>query len=387
MPPPLTICHIILRLDFGGLENGLVMLINNMPAERYRHVVVCLEHATEFRARIRRDDVAVHEVRKRPGKDLGAYGRVRDLLRGLRPDVVHTRNLPTVDMLAPARLAGVRALVHSEHGVDAAELAGVPLKYKLLRRASRLLVRRYIAVSKDLARWMTADIGLPRERISVVYNGVDQRSFRPRTEADGPRDSLLPPGFVPEEGFLLGTIGRLEAVKDQTNLVRGVLRALERRPDLRETLRLAVIGDGSLRAEMEALLEAAGAGALAWMPGFRDDAAALYRSFDLFALPSRREGTSNTVLEAMASGLPVVATDVGGNPDLVVPGETGCLVPAQDPDALAEAIVRYADDRALAARHGAAGRDKVLREFSLDAMVEGYGAVYETVAASGASRP
>ena len=356
------------------------MLINNMPAERYRHVIVCLERASNFRARIQRDDVAVHEIGKKPGKDPAAYLRVWRLLRDLRPDIVHTRNLPTVDMLAPARLAGVRALVHSEHGVDMAELAGVPLKYKMLRRLSRLVVGRYIAVSEDLARWLSTDIGLPRERVSVVYNGVDNARFRPRHETDAPRESLFPQSFAPPGSFVVGTLGRLEEVKDQTTLVRAFLHALEQRPSLRDVLRLVVIGDGRLRAEMEDLLESAGAGPLAWMPGFRDDADALYRSFDLFVLPSRREGTSNTILEAMASGLPVVATDVGGNPDLVVAGETGRLVPTEDPRALAGAMLDYLDDRALAARHGAAGRDKILRGFSLEAMVRGYGAVYDAVA-------
>ena len=380
MPRPLTICHIILRLDFGGLENGLVMLINNMPAERYRHVIICLEHATAFRERIRRKDVEIHEIHKEPGKGLAAYGRVWRLLQRVRPDIVHTRNLPTVDMLAPARLAGVRTLVHSEHGVDAAELAGVPLRYKMLRRLSGLVVSRYVAVSKGLAHWMSAEIRLSREKIAVIYNGVDSEVFRPRGEADTPRPGVLPPDFAPPGAFVVGTIGRLEEVKDQTTLVRAFLRALEQRPSLRETLRLIVIGEGSLRAEMESLLEGAGAKPLAWMPGFRDDAPELYRAFDLFVLPSRREGTSNTILEAMASGLPVVATDVGGNPDLVTPEETGSLVPTEDPEALAGAILRYLDNRALAAAHGRAGRDKILRAFSIDAMVRGYGELYETVA-------
>lgn len=385
MPRPLTICHIILRLDFGGLENGLVMLVNNMPAARYRHVIVCLERASAFRERIRRDDVEVHEIRKRPGKDLAAYGRVWRLLRRLKPDIVHTRNLPSVDMLAPARLAGIRRLVHSEHGLDATEIEGVPRKYRLLRRASQLVVTRYVAVSQDLARWMTSEIGLPRERISVIYNGVDNESFRPRHDADPARDAVLPSGFAAPDSFVVGTIGRLEGVKDQTTLVRAFVHALEQRPAAREVLRLAVIGEGSLRGEMEALLRAAGAESLAWLPGFRDDAAEIYRCFDLFTLPSIREGTSNTILEAMASGLPVVATDVGGNPDLVVPDTSGRLVPARDPRALGEAILHYLDNRPLAAAHGRAGRDKVLREFSIGAMVQGYGALYDTVAAAGTS--
>ena len=356
------------------------MLINNLPADRYRHAIICLEHATDFRDRIRRKDVPIYEIHKKPGKGVASFLRVWRLLRRIRPDLVHTRNLPTVDMLAPARLAGVRALVHSEHGVDMAEIAAVPTKYRMLRRLSRFVVGRYIAVSSDLAGWMTAANGLPPDRISVIPNGVDSEAFRPVNDSDGPREELLPAGFVTPDSFIVGTIGRLAPVKDQTNLVRAFLLALDQRPSLRETLRLVILGDGSLRDEMLSLLDAANARSLVWMPGFRDDTAKYYRTFDLFALPSRREGTSNTILEAMASGLPVVATDVGGNPSLVMPEVTGLLVPPETPSALAEAIHHYVDDRSLALQHGRAGRDVILQNYSIEAMVKGYSAVYDAVA-------
>lgn len=376
----ITICHIILRLDYGGLENGLVTLINHMPAERYDHVVVCLERAADFRGRIRRGDVALHEINKKPGKDLSAYRKIWRLLRDLRPDIVHTRNLSTVDMFVPAALARVPALVHSEHGLDMAEIGGSRGRYRLLRRLSALAVDRYIAVSKDLARWMTVDVGLSRDRISVIYNGVDSERFQPSGEGRRCRDTVFPPGFAPDGACVVGTIGRLEPIKDQITLARAFLHALEAQPSLRETMRLAIVGEGRLRGEIESLLRNAGATSLAWMPGFRDDVADVYRAFDLFVLPSRREGTSNTILEAMASGLPVIATDVGGNPELVTAGVTGRLVPAEDPRALAEAIVDYANQSARRAAHGAAGRQRVLRDFSIDAMVRGYGAVYDALA-------
>lgn len=376
MARPITICHIILRLDFGGLENGLVMLLNHLPEDRYRHILVCLERATDFQNRIRRGNVTIHEIGKKPGKDLSAYWKVWRLLRAQRPDIVHTRNLPAVDMFLPAVLAGVPGLVHSEHGLDMVDIAGSSAKYKLLRKLSSLAVDRYVAVSKDLQRWMVSEVGLPTDRVSVIYNGVDSERFRPGPNAAAARASIFPPGFAPPNTFVIGTIGRLEPIKDQTNLVCGFLNALKERPALREMLRLVVIGEGRLRAEMEALLEAEGAAPLAWMPGFRNDVAELYRTFDLFALPSRREGTSNTILEAMASGLPVVATDVGGNPELVTPGVTGRLVPPEDSNALGDAILEYADQPPLAKAHGAAGRDRILRDFSIEAMVAGYDVMY-----------
>src|SRR5579883_1851487 len=173
--PPL-ICHIVYKLAVGGLENGLVNLINNLPGD-YRHAVVCVTEATSFRTRIRRDGVEIAEIRKKPGRDPAAYARMWQALRRLRPQVVHTRNLPALDMLMPARLSGVRRFVHSEHGLDKIEIDGRNRKYNLLRKASRLVVDQYITVSRDLNNWLKHEIGIPETRMVTIYNGVDTARF------------------------------------------------------------------------------------------------------------------------------------------------------------------------------------------------------------------
>jgi sugar transferase (PEP-CTERM/EpsH1 system associated) len=372
---PRHLCHIIYRLDFGGLENGLVNLINTLPAERFRHTIVCLTYASEFKHRIRRDDVAIHELHKRDGKDPVVYKKVWRLLRQLRPDIVHTRNISVIDMLAVARVAGIRRLVHSEHGRDFVEMAGNHSKYNRLRQLSRLFAGHYITVSRELGDWLHDDIGIPRARITPIVNGVDTRRFAPAPRPPG----LLPDGFADAATRVIGTIGRMAPIKDQLNLARAFVSLLEGRPDLRETARLALVGDGETRPEIEAVLDDAGLRDLCWLPGYRDDTDRLYAAFDLFVLPSQREGISNTILEAMASGLPVVATRVGGNPEITRDGETATLVPPSDPTALARAIAAYLDDPVRLAAHGNAGRAMACERFSLEAMAENYAAVYDAL--------
>ncbi|MFQ5785392.1 MAG: TIGR03088 family PEP-CTERM/XrtA system glycosyltransferase [Alphaproteobacteria bacterium] len=383
-PAPL-VAHVIHRLDFGGMENGLVNLINRTPARRYRHAVVCLTGYTEFRQRITRAEVPVVALGKRHGKDVAIYAKLWRLLRRLRPAIVHTRNLPAVDMAIPAALAGVRCRVHGEHGRDVTELAGGEHRYRRLRRALSPFVDRYIPLSRELEDWLVASIGVPPAKITRIYNGVDGARFHP---AQGDREPLPADGFAPPGTVVIGAVGRMETVKDQPMLARAFVELLDRLPAARGRLRLVMIGDGTLRAEAMAILDAAGAADLAWLPGSRNDAPALYRGFDVFALPSRTEGISNTILEAMASGLPVVATRVGGNPELVDEGVTGALAPPGDPAAFAGALRAYVADPALRRAHGRAARARIEREFDLDAMVARYLAVYDAVlAAKGVHAP
>jgi glycosyltransferase involved in cell wall biosynthesis len=138
-----------------------------------------------------------------------------------------------------------------------------------------------------------------------------------------------------------------------------------------------MVGDGPLRERVRALLGEAGVDEYAWLPGERNDVARIMRSFDLFVLPSLAEGISNTILEAMATGLPVLATAVGGNPELVQAGVTGTLVPRDDPESMARALRAYADSKELCRRHGVEARRTIERKFGMEAMVDAYMAVYD----------
>lgn len=374
------VLHVFYRFDVGGLENGIVNLINHMPADAYRHAILALTEVTDYRQRIRRDDVQFISLRKPPGHLFKLFPRLVRIFRELKPAIVHSRNLAALEVTVPAWLARVPVRIQSEHGRDVDDLDGSNIIYQWVRRAYNPFVSRWIALSRDLETYLTGRVGIPVRKVTQIYNGVDAGRFHPAADAAGavpsaPTISGCP--FIRPEHWLVGTVGRMQTVKNQTLLARAFIRALELAPELRPRLRLVMVGDGPLRAEAQALLTAANVAELAWLPGERHDIPKVLRGLDCFVLPSLAEGISNTILEAMASGLPVIATRVGGNPELVSEGRTGALVPASDPEAMAQAIIAYAQAHEQARSAGQEGRAEVERRFSLDAMVGAYGSIYD----------
>ena len=367
------VAHVIHRLDVGGLENGLVNLVNRLPPESYRHAIICMTDYTTFSRRIRRGDVTLHALHKREGNDLRVHGRLWKLLRQLKPDIVHTRNLATLEAQATAAMAGVRLRVHGEHGWDIGDLDGSRSRNRQLRRLFRPFVSQYIALSRHQLDYLSAAVGVGPERLNHVCNGVDIERFKP-PEAGTP--SLLPLGFAPPGSVVFGSVMRMQPVKAPLDLARAFLTLRERQPEWFPKLRLVMVGDGPSRAAVGQLLEDSGVAGQAWLPGARDDIPALMSAMDVFVLPSLAEGICNTVLEAMACGLPVIATNVGGNPDLVRDGETGALVPPGQPDALASRMMKYAQDPTRRCKEGQAARARAVTEFSIDTMVIGYMKIY-----------
>jgi sugar transferase (PEP-CTERM/EpsH1 system associated) len=365
------VVHVLYRLQVGGLENGVVNLVNQLPAGDYRHAIVCLSEATSFRERITRPDVEVHEMHKRPGQDFASWGRLYRLFRRLKPSVVHTRNIGCLEAQIPAWLAGVPCRVHGEHGWDVSDPDGSNRKYRLLRRAHAPLVHRFIALSRELESYLLQRVGISPAKVARIYNGVDRTRFHP---ADS---NVLPEGFRDQQCIVFGTVGRMHGVKDQATLCAAFVELCKQRPDLRPGLRLVMIGDGPLRATCAAMLEQAGLSAQAWLPGQRDDVPAIMQALDVFVLPSLAEGISNTILEAMACGLPVIATAVGGNAELVIDRETGALVPPAEPDGMARAMAQYADDGELRRSHGNAAEQRITEHFSMQRMLSAYDKVYQ----------
>lgn len=372
---PKLIFHVVHHLQIGGLENGVVNLINRLPPERFRHAVVCIEDFTDFSRRIERSDVEIFAMHRSKVGVWGLRWQLFQLLRRLRPDIVHTRNLSGLDALLPARLAGAKTL-HSEHGFDVDNLKGSAFRPTLLRRLNAPLVSRYVALSNDLRRVMCERWKIAPTRVRQIYNGVDIQKFTPAIAA---RRDLLPLDLQGEGLFVVGTVGRVQAVKDQATLLRAFAAVLMRHPGWRSHLRLVIVGDGPLLPDLRRLASELGITEQTWFAGARQDVAALLQTLDLFVLPSLNEGISNTLLEAMATGLPLLATAVGGNVELLTDGVVGSTFIPGDHCSLAVMISRYYLQPDLRAAQGAAARAHAVQSFSLQAMVSHYQAVYETL--------
>lgn len=370
------IAHLVYRFAVGGLENGVVNLINHMPHHRWRHVVIALTEVDPgFSRRILRDDVSCLSLHKPPGQGLWLYPRLWRLLRQLQPAIVHTRNLGALEFQVPAALAGVPGRIHGEHGRDVDDVDGTNRRHIAMRRLYRHFVHQHIALGSELGGYLQHKVGVPAAALHTIYNGVDQARFTPATE----RQAIEGCPFSDPGLWLLGTVGRMQTVKAQPVLAQAFVQALQAQPALRQRLRLVMVGGGALQAECQAILQAAGMADLAWLPGERADVPDVMRGLDCFVLPSLAEGISNTILEAMSTALPVLATRVGANAELVAEGRTGHLVPAGDAQALAQGVLRMAGDPVAARAMGQAGRQLVEQRFSLQAMVGAYESVYRRV--------
>ena len=277
-------------------------------------------------------------------------------------------------MQAVAFFAGGSKRVHGEHGRDMSDLEGKNRKFNLLRKAMRFFVHKYIAVSQDLYSWLLTTVKVTESNVHQIYNGVDQQKFAP---AEDKALHLLPAGFANNSTVVIGTVGRLAEVKNQTSLLNAYHLLVSKNPDFAETVKLVLVGDGPM---MNAIREDVSRFQLeqnVWLAGDRKDIPDLLRLMDIFVLPSLGEGISNTILEAMATRLPIVATDVGGNPELIEHDANGLLVPVGDDAALAKAINRLLTDPDLREQVAAEGYRRVQRRFNWSNTVDHYLSTYD----------
>lgn len=371
---PVHIAHLIWHFGTGGLENGVVNLINNLPEQEYIHSIITLTgHQHEFAQRIQTANVSFYCLNKSEGHDWSILPRLHRLLKHLQPDVLHSRNIATLELQIIGWWQNIPLRLHGEHGWDSYDIAGNNKKYRILRRLLKPFVHRFICLSAESEHYLKNYVAVKAKNIVRICNGVDIAKFSQSEPVD-----LTSFGITPAM-VLIGTVGRLAKVKNQALLIDAFALICQRHPELIQQCKLVIIGDGPCRTELEHLAQSYQLDSKIIFAGNRSDVAQLMQNLDIFVLPSLAEGISNTILEAMASGLPVIATSVGGNSELLPPNlHASNLIPSNDAPALAFALIRYLQSSEARLTDGALLKKHCQQHFSIARMVERYRTLYDT---------
>ncbi len=349
------VCHVSLGLCTGGMERLLVEFARCYDQTQYELHFVALHNVGQPAEDIRATGCTVHLLPDRRGRPWAQWRELVRFLTKLKPDVVHTHNAyPHFYATLAARWCRVPVVINTRHG----RRIGTTWKARTWFWLAGLLADRVVAVSDDAANLCHVDSALPRRRIARIWNGIDLGRFTFRGPATTP---------------VAISVARLSPEKDFPTLVRAVALAAEVVPELR----LKIVGDGPERSKIEQVIRDLGQTKRIELLGERQDIPDLLATAGFFATATLTEGISLTLLEAMACGLPVLATHVGGNPEIVEEGVTGYLVPSADVDALAAALVRMVQSAARWPELGRQGRQRVERHFTNTKMVGDYEHLYQ----------
>ena len=362
--------HVLYALTAGGMERGVLNIVDGV-SPGFRHLIICLT-AVDVTSPEVAPRCEIVELNKANGNDWRIPGRIAAVAKRARLDILHARGWPTLlETAIGARLAGVRGTVYSFHGRTIQELGGIPRRRRWAQRVVVPRYRRIVTLNPRMRQEFAAECRLPEARIELIANGVETTRFRP---LDG-KQQLRARFGVPGDRFIVGNVARLDAVKNHILILRAAKRCAEQ--GLLPFVLL--VGEGPHRAAIEAEIARLGMNSHVRLYGHSADVPELLNCLDVYVQASLYEGFSNTLLEAMACGVPVVASDVGGTADIVRDGVEGRLFSCGDEIALAARLMSMGSEPGGRVM-GAAGRDLVCKKYSLRLMVARYEALYAGLA-------
>jgi len=368
-----ALAYVVNSLDPGGTEKLVVDMSVAFAADFSVHVF-CLDEPGLWARELRERGIPVYGLWRQPGLDLRLPVKLARLFRRLEVRIVHAHQCTAWFYAALSRLIyRPPALLLEEHGRFFPEVDR-PLRRVVNRWLIRRLTQRFVAVSEDIRERLGRYEGLDRARIEVIYNGV---STEPNTCASA-RNALRGELGFGAADFVVGTVGRFDPIKNLPMLVKSLAAA--RAKDAR--VGGLFVGDGAEWTRVRSLVESLGLAGRVRLTGFRDDSRVLVQCMDLFVLSSLSEGTSMALLEAIAAGVPVAVTAVGGNPEIVIGGETGWVVPSGDVDSLTGAILEASGDAARRGRLAGAGKQRFEERFTFERMIARYRELYRSLIAA-----
>ena len=347
--------HIVLGLHVGGLEKFVLDLVENY-SEDFQPILVCLEGKGEL-GRLR-DDLEIYEIHKPPGLNPAVIWQLLSLAKRCKIELIHTHNPAPHFYGALVGFILRIPVIHTKHGRN----YPADRKKIWLNRISSFLTNRIVAVSRDAADICRSVEKIPASKVTVILNGIDTAKFYPKEKIHAAKTGKV----------LIGIVARLSVEKDHQTLLLAYKLLAEKTAGFH----LNIIGDGLLREDLERMVRQLGIESIVSFCGMCHDIPGHLRNLDIFVLSSTTEGISLTLLEAMATSLPVVATDVGGNPEVVIDGETGFIVPPKNPREMADKLLRLITDENLRRQMGEKARKRVEEHFGIKETVRQYQELY-----------
>jgi sugar transferase (PEP-CTERM/EpsH1 system associated) len=368
MMKKIRILHVLPSLEIGGMENAMITLINGMDTDRFENQIFCFDfknYENSIQHRLQDENIPIYIFEKGDGIDYWLPIKISRILKKQNIDIVHTRNFAALLYgSTAAKLAGVRGVI--------ADIRGrIPEDEGQKCKRLSFLVSRFVGVSEDIKKMLANDFKIKEAKIKTIYNGVHLSHQTQDLDLASLRARL---GLAPDD-FVIGTIGRMEPVKDYAALIRMSAPLLVKY----RTVKLMFVGDGSQRAELEKLARDLGLSTKIIFTGYQKDISNYLQLINVFALTSISEGISNVLLEAMASAIPVIATEVGGNPEIVINNQTGFLIPRTNLNQLTEKIDLLINNPELVNNFGKNGRKRVEEMFTIEKMVSEYQSLYQAI--------
>ena len=369
-PPRLRVLHIFTHLILGGTELTAFRMISHLDSSVFENQLCGIRGVDPAVVTLRCPGASVVSLPRGEQTSRSQILSLMRLIKAHRPHIVHSRNWGAIEAVIASKLAGVPIVIHSEHGYEMDTLEGLPLRRRLFRRAAYHMAGAVFAVTKELQQFHARQAWVSPSRIRVISNGIDTSLFSPQPHL---RQAILQKAGVPPARFVIGSVGRLVPIKDHATLLKAAEDLVRRELDIHVIL----VGDGQELIHLQEFV--ANSDLLKDRVSFlgrSDKVSDLLNALDVFVLPSVSEGMSNTLLEAMACEIPVVATRVGGNPEVVGDEFAYDLFVPGDSNGLADRLERLAQNKECRRNLGKAARSRAVALFSLDRMVGDYGRLY-----------
>ena len=370
----INVVHVTQYLEIGGLETFIMEFSKRIDKGAFTVSVLCLNgYDDNYRQSLEQCGIAVHLITKRSKYDLSFFFKTGRFLKRSSTDILHAHGGCFLYSTIMGKLGRVKKIIYTAHGMPVVQ----GLKTRIEEFLACFLTDKIIAVSDEIAYFTKARVKIYNKKIEIITNGIDPRKFCPCSDSKTISESKMFYG-LPEKRKIIGSVGRLEGVKNYALLLKAHSELIYR---YKNEVHLVLVGDGSKLGELQALARELSIEGNVSFLGMQYDLPRIYPLFDLFALSSLTEGTSISLLEAQSCGIPAVVTDVGGNSNVIADGVNGFLCPSCDHAAMAAKLDHLLRDDAAMKKMKSAARQAVLRGFDMDSMVQKYQRIYRDGAA------